>query len=222
MKSRRNFITKAGIATAGLIALKPFNSIASSSIARKLGLSSNTKLVLLHTSPHVKYSGHANQTITALQNSRHSMLLLKQEGEPVQEPQFEIVYRGQVKAGIIKAAENSSLAAINDIAASLKQNDRCDMVICLSSLGYKKENHKDDLTLAEKSSHIDFIIGNHAANHTPFAVVARNKERAEVIIHHAADNGFGLGNIEVEFDAATNAKRCIGINNLLTRLPENT
>lgn len=94
------------------------------------------------------------------------------------------------------------------------------MVVCFSALGYKKQGGTDDLTLAEKSSHIDFIIGNHATNHNPFPVVARNSNRCEVIIHHAANNGFGLGNIEVEFDENTNSKRSIGINNLLTRLSE--
>ncbi len=88
------------------------------------------------------------------------------------------------------------------------------------ALGFKNKKGLDDRTLAERSTHIDIIIGNHAKNHSPFPVVARNREREEVIIHSAADNGFGLGNIEVEFDERTSAKRSLAINNLLTRLPK--
>ena len=221
MKSRRNFITKTGIATVGLLALKPFKGIASSSLAGKLGFNNSNKLVLVHTSPNGRYAGYAEKKIASFKNSSNNMLLLKHDAKAeATELQHEILYRGNLKTGLIKIAENNSIKSVNDLAASLKNENNCDMIICLSSLGYKKDNGKDDVSLAEKSSHIDFIIGHHSTNHTPFPVVARNSTRGEVIIHHAAENGFGLGNIEVEFDYATKGKKSISINNLLDRLTD--
>lgn len=220
MKSRRNFIVKTGITTAGLLAFKPFKSLASSSIAQTFGLGKSNRIVLLHTSPKGIDAGYANEKIASLKHDNHNLLLLEHHDTQPPESQFEILYRGNLKVGLIRVTENKGTEDINRTATALKQQHNCDLVVCLSSLGYKKKQGTDDLSLAEKSSHIDFVIGCHPTNHTPFPVVARNQTRGEVIIHHAADNGFGLGNIEVEFDSATHAKRSIGINNLLTRLPE--
>ena len=54
---------------------------------------------------------------------------------------------------IVKAAE---------MTHTLKHDNKCDIVVCLSHLGYKYENDKvSDLVLAKKSSNIDVIIGGH-------------------------------------------------------------
>lgn len=221
MKSRRNFITKAGMASAAVLLLKPFNGLASSPLARKLGFTTgSSRLVLLHTASNVKYIHYAEKKIASLTNSSHNILLLKNEPEVPNENNYEIINKDGIKTGIIKTDAGSTLADINSLAAHLKKDKECQLVVCHSSFGYKNKNGVDDIKLAESSTDIDIIIGNHPTNNTPLPIISRNSQRAEVIIHHAANNGFGLGNIELEFDDKNSTKRFVAINNLLTRLPQ--
>lgn len=218
MKSRRNFIAKTSMAATALLVLRPFNSLASSAI-RSIEMGNNNKLVLIHTGNNPIYINYAERKISSLAKSNHNLLLLKQDTS-FNVDNYEIVFRENIKTGIIKVLTGDKISAINDLSFYLKKEKNCQLVVCLSELGYKNKNGIDDITLAEKSSYIDIIIGNHAINHTPFPIVACNSKREEVIIQHAAENGFGLGNIEIEFDGKTSAKRSLAINNLLTRLPK--
>jgi len=220
MKSRRIFIAETGIATAAMFILRPFSSIASSSVARKLGLINNTKLVLLHTGNNDNHIQYAERKVTSLKKDNHPILLLKHDSSSFSTDNYEVVYTDNIKVGIIKVNSNDKADDVNSLASYLKKEKGCRLVVCCSALGYKNKNGFDDSKLAEESADIDVIIGNNVTNHTPFPVVARNSKRGEVIIHYAVDNGFGLGNIEIEFDEKTFAKKNVAINNLLSRLPK--
>lgn len=50
----------------------------------------------------------------------------------------------------------------NDLAAKLKNEEGCDMVVAITHIGYNKVNDKpSDIDLAETSENIDLIIGGH-------------------------------------------------------------
>jgi len=208
------------MATAAMLVLRPFEGIASSSLARQLGLSNDTKLVLLHTGNNPKHIHYAERKIATLTNSHHNMVLLKHDNNDFSEDAYQVVYKNNIKTGIIKAVAGDKASSINELSAYLKKEKNCQLVVCISDLGYKNKNGLDDITLAEKSTHIDIIIGNHATNHTTFPFVTRNSRKEEVIIHSAVDNGFGLGNIEIGYDERTATRNSVSFNNLLTRLPE--
>jgi 5'-nucleotidase len=51
-----------------------------------------------------------------------------------------------------------------DITSKLKNEEKCDLIICLSHLGYYYKNNPDkisDLNLAKITKNIDLIIGGH-------------------------------------------------------------
>lgn len=222
MKSRRKFIAQGTLAAAAFTALKPLNSFAKTPIATALGLTVNDlKVVLIHGGSTSRYADYASQKISSLKKSGNNLLVLA-PGEintPGSE-NYQIVYRGDIKTGIIKATERDTVHSINDLASYLKNEQKCQLAVCISPFGYKNKEGLDDVTLAEKSVNLDIIIGNHTSNHSPFPVVTCNSKKEEVIIHSAMENGFGLGNIEIEFDKKTSAKRSVAFNNLLKRLPE--
>ena len=221
MKSRRNFITKTGMAAAALLVFRPFKNFASGTLAHKLGFGNNrNKLVLLHTGNNPKHTSYAQKKIASLANNNHDILLLKHDETVFSENNYEIVYKNNIRTAIIKADKNSKADAVNRLSSFLKKDKNCQLIICVSSLGYKNKSGLDDLTLAEKSHHIDIIIGNHASNHSPYPIVIRNRKKEEVIIHSATNNGFGLGNIEIGFDEKMNTKKSLAFNNLLTRLQQ--
>jgi len=73
-------------------------------------------------------------------------------------------------------------------------------VVCLSQLGYKSATGLNDLELAAESTHLDVIIGGHANDFCTRPFIAQNKNKAEVIINHAATNGLAFRKIEIGFD----------------------
>ncbi len=64
-----------------------------------------------------------------------------------------------------------------DISKELKEELNCDLVICLSHLGYKYDGEKiDDLKLAAATENIDLIIGGHTHTFLPKPTITKNKK----------------------------------------------
>ena len=88
------------------------------------------------------------------------------------------------------------------MARILKHNKKCDLVICLSHLGfsYKNEPNKtSDLDLAKKTKDIDLIIGGHTHTFLDKPVIEKNSEGKEVIINQVGCYGINLGRIDFYF-----------------------
>lgn len=97
---------------------------------------------------------------------------------------------------------NNPITNANKISSILKNDEKCDYVICLSHLGFKYDTNKiSDIVFAEKTNNIDLIIGGHT--HTflekPYAVL--NSENKEVQITQVGWAGIWLGQIEVFFSS---------------------
>lgn len=107
------------------------------------------------------------------------------EMEPVR-----IIYAGKVKIGIVGTSGSTNkngteyFETINRFAQRLKEERQCNIVICISSMGFKNENKVDDCTLATQSEHIDVIITSNNDNPAP-ATVLLNKLGHEVLIDNA-------------------------------------
>ncbi len=90
------------------------------------------------------------------------------------------------------------IQAANDKAAFLKQTEKCDLVVCLSHLGYD-EPPVCDLDLARNSKDIDVIIGGHT--HT---LVVNEKVPNllgdSVLIAQMGKSGAYLGCIKLQFN----------------------
>ena len=90
-----------------------------------------------------------------------------------------------------------------DISDKLKFEENCDLIICLSHLGYKYNNLPErvcDYNLAKKSNHIDLIIGGHTHTFMQKPVVLKNEKGNDVIINQVGCFGLYLGQIDFFFD----------------------
>ena len=88
----------------------------------------------------------------------------------------------------------------NATAAMLKRKESCDMVICLSHLGYEYEGRKvSDLILAKQSEYIDLIIGGHTHTFLDQPTILTNKQGKEVVINQVGWAGLRLGRLDYEF-----------------------
>lgn len=102
----------------------------------------------------------------------------------------------------------------NEYASLLKQEEKCDYVICLSHLGYRYRNDSiSDVKLAEYSQHIDMIVGGHTHTFMDEPLVVRNQQDQPVLINQAGWGGILLGRIDVLFER-NRKNKCIGCQNI--------
>ncbi|MBL0049945.1 MAG: metallophosphatase [Bacteroidetes bacterium] len=101
-----------------------------------------------------------------------------------------------------KAAEMSVL---------LKQEKKCDIVVCLSHLGYSYENKKvSDVVLAKESKNIDLIIGGHTHTFLDKPVELGNRENKKVIVAQVGWAGIKLGKITYFVERSSKKKHVEG------------
>ena len=84
----------------------------------------------------------------------------------------------------------------------LKHKEKCDLVICLSHLGYSYKNEPNkisDIVLAKKTKDIDLIIGGHTHTFLNKPVIEKNSDGKEVIINQVGCHGINLGRIDFYF-----------------------
>ncbi|MEH6536271.1 MAG: metallophosphatase [Psychroserpens sp.] len=88
----------------------------------------------------------------------------------------------------------------------LKQNEHCDLIICLSHLGYNYRNSEkiSDLKLAEVTKDIDLIIGGHTHTFLKKPTVVKNSEGKNLLVNQVGCYGINLGKIDFYFDADKN------------------
>ena len=87
----------------------------------------------------------------------------------------------------------------NDITYDLKKNHKCDIVICLSHLGFKYDQRKEemcDLILAKKTKNIDLIIGGHTHTFMKKPVEVTNLVGEKVLINQVGCFGINIGKID--------------------------
>lgn len=88
----------------------------------------------------------------------------------------------------------------NSKAKYLKTKENCDLVICLSHLGFKYKSEKiSDIKLAEQTSNIDLIIGGHTHSFLNNPVIIKNKSQKDVLISQVGFGAIKLGKIDFYF-----------------------
>ncbi len=98
---------------------------------------------------------------------------------------------------------NDPKAVSQDMARILKYENKCDLVICLSHIGYNYKNDADkisDLKLAANTKDIDLIIGGHTHTFLDKPTIIKNIDGKEVIINQVGCYGLNLGRIDFYFD----------------------
>ncbi len=94
---------------------------------------------------------------------------------------------------------NDPIEVAQDITRILKEEKKCDLVICLSHLGFKYKDEPEkpsDIVLARKTKQIDLIIGGHTHTFLDKPVIEKNSEGKEVLINQVGCYGINLGRID--------------------------
>lgn len=97
---------------------------------------------------------------------------------------------------------NNPVEVAQDMARILKEEKKCDLVICLSHLGFKYKDDLEkpsDINLARKTKNIDLIIGGHSHTFLDKPVIEKNSDGKEVLINQVGCFGINLGRIDFYF-----------------------
>jgi 5'-nucleotidase len=83
----------------------------------------------------------------------------------------------------------------------LRENHKCDLIICLSHLGYKYDNQRvSDLVIARSTRYTNIIIGGHTHSILNPVIQIENARNKKVYIGQAGYGGVNLGRMDVYFD----------------------
>lgn len=85
----------------------------------------------------------------------------------------------------------------------LRKEKKCDLVICLSHIGYEYQDLPDkisDTLLAQKTDNIDLILGGHTHTFLKEPVSFQNKSGKNVLVNQVGWAGLLLGKLDFYFD----------------------
>jgi len=107
----------------------------------------------------------------------------------------------------------------NRIAEYLKLEKKCDLIICLSHLGYSYENGKvSDQELAYENKYIDLIIGGHTHTFLEKPIWLKSRFKKLTLINQVGWAGIQLGKIDLHFHKINGDKEISGTNLIVNSL----
>jgi 5'-nucleotidase len=134
---------------------------------------------------------------------------------------YSIVQKGKFKIGVFGVGielnglvpkklfggitYNDPIKIANEVAAELRKKG-CNLIICLSHLGFNyKSNKVSDKVLAKMSSNIDLILGGHTHTFLSSPQPILNQNGREIFINQTGWAGINLGRVDYETNNAKTA-----------------
>lgn len=141
-------------------------------------------------------------------------------------PEYKIFKRDGVKIGIygvgielenLVGKKNYGATVYNDpvvvaqrMESFLKNDKKCDLVICLSHIGLRyRDNKVSDMVLAAETSFTDLIIGGHTHSYLEKPLEEKNKLGQPVIVNQAWWGGLVVGKIDFVFEKSKRNKKAV-------------
>lgn len=110
---------------------------------------------------------------------------------------------------------NDPLQVASEMESFLKNEKKCDLVVCLSHLGLRyREQKVSDIILAAETSLTDLIVGGHTHSFLDEPLTLKNKNGNPVIVNQAGFGGLMLGQIDFVFERARKTKQKVMAHNI--------
>lgn len=131
---------------------------------------------------------------------------------------YTIIKKGGIKIGVFGLLVNiksvvsaksrdalvykNPIEVANEVAKVLKEDEKCDLVIALTHLGYSAQNPKaaSDINLAKNTRNVDIIVGGHSHTFLKSEKVFQNLDGKDVIVLHAGAKGEYVGRLDLKFE----------------------
>ncbi|SHI99148.1 5'-nucleotidase [Tangfeifania diversioriginum] len=110
---------------------------------------------------------------------------------------------------------NNPLKTALEMETFLKNDKKCDLVICLSHLGLRYNGNKiSDMVIAAETSLTDLIIGGHTHTFLEQPIETKNKAGKPIIVNQAWWGGLVMGQIDFIFERNKKKKETVFATNL--------
>lgn len=158
--------------------------------------------------------GNYDFSNTIMTDKHKPYQIFEREGIKIGVTGVGIELKGLVPQSLYKETQYlDPISNANKYASVLKNDMKCDYVICLSHLGYKYSEDKiSDVVLAQESSDIDMIIGGHTHTFMWESDVVKNKAGNPVLVNQAGWAGIMLGRVDLIFEW-NKKNKCISCRN---------
>ena len=110
-------------------------------------------------------------------------------------PQLDGLVMAKTCAGV---KYNDPVKAANDVAKLLKEREKCDIVVCLSHLGWDIIGI-DDTELMRQTRNIDIVLGGHSHSYFNALEYVENLDWREIPNDQNGKHGIYVGKITVDF-----------------------
>lgn len=138
-------------------------------------------------------------TGTALEGVVKPYVVLKRGGLRIGvfglSPQLDGLVMAKTCAGV---KYNDPVKAANDVAKLLKEQEKCDLVVCLSHLGWDIIG-VDDTELMRQTRNIDIVLGGHSHSYFNALEYVENLDGREIPNDQNGKHGIYVGKITVDF-----------------------
>lgn len=138
-------------------------------------------------------------TGTALEGVVKPYVVLKRGGLRIGvfglSPQLDGLVMAKTCAGV---KYNDPVKAANDVAKLLKEREKCDIVVCLSHLGWDIIGI-DDTELMRQTRNIDIVLGGHSHSYFNALEYVENLDGRKIPNDQNGKHGIYVGKITVDF-----------------------
>lgn len=93
----------------------------------------------------------------------------------------------------------SPIEAAQRVAKILKEQEKCDLVVCLSHLGWKGEPYSDE-TLIANTRNIDIVLGGHSHSYFDKTLFYKNLDGKDIPLQQMGKNAVYVGKMKVEME----------------------
>ncbi len=165
---------------------------------------------LLAQMPHAEFdfiSSNYDFSNTILDGQTSRFKIFMKDGVKIGVFGLGVELKGLVNDNLYKETKYlDPIEIATEMTRILKQEQKCDLVICLSHLGYeyKNESKISDVFLAKQTKDIDLIIGGHTHTFLDKPTVLENLEGKKVLVNQVGCYGLYLGRIDFYLDNENN------------------
>ena len=145
--------------------------------------------------------GNYNFTNTPMEGKTKPYHIFKKDGLRIGVFGLGIELKGLVPKDLYtNTIYEDPIEKANYYAKLLKVEEKCNLVVCLSHLGYQySEDKVSDVTMAAATENIDVILGGHTHTFLPAPTKVGNLAGKTVLVNQAGWGGILLGRLDFVF-----------------------
>lgn len=137
---------------------------------------------------------------TVLEGIVKPYVILEREGVKIGvfglSPELEGLVQAKNCVGIVF---ESPIEAAQRVADILKEQEKCDLVVCLSHLGWKGKPYSDE-TLIPTTRNIDIVLGGHSHSFFDKTLFYKNLDGKEIPLQQMGKNAVYVGTMKVKME----------------------